>query len=71
MAWGILARRALSPSTPRAGARPFGLRAAHQSSTDIAEMHHIKLHPAVEADAPAIAAIHVASWRDAYAEILA
>jgi hypothetical protein len=34
-------------------------------------MHHIKLHPAVEADAPAIAAIHVASWRDADAEILA
>lgn len=33
-------------------------------------MHHIKLRPAGEGDGPAIAAIHVASWRDAYAAIL-
>ena len=33
-------------------------------------MHHIKLRPAREEDAPLIAAIHVASWRDAYTAIL-
>jgi GNAT superfamily N-acetyltransferase len=33
-------------------------------------MIQIKLRPAAAADAPLIAAIHVASWRDAYAAIL-
>jgi ribosomal protein S18 acetylase RimI-like enzyme len=33
-------------------------------------MRHIKLRPAREGDAPAIATIHVTSWRDAYAGIL-
>ena len=33
--------------------------------------HHIVIRPAGEADAATIAAIHAASWRDAYAHILA
>lgn len=34
-------------------------------------MNSIILRSANEGDAPAIAALHAASWRDAYADILA
>jgi ribosomal protein S18 acetylase RimI-like enzyme len=33
-------------------------------------MPHVRLRPATAPDAPAIAALHVTSWRDAYAAIL-
>jgi len=33
-------------------------------------MPELRLRPATAADAPAIAALHTASWRDAYADIL-
>jgi hypothetical protein len=40
----------------------------------VVRVHHlpdITIRPATEEDAPLIAAIHVASWRDAYTHILA